>query len=122
MNISARTVTAKMEDELNRIKAGIESGTVPDSRVKEHVTALRTYCDLLLATDSDSSSGSVYAAPASSPSKSREESAMDILERKQMMGDLDDERPSRPAPASGKTSKEIYDSDEHGSSDNLLDF
>ncbi|PYZ96147.1 hypothetical protein CR205_17435 [Alteribacter lacisalsi] len=121
MNISARTVTAKMDDELNRIKAKVAAGDVSDNRFKEHVTALRTYCDLLLASEPDASSPA--SAPTSwtppSSSSEREQSAMEILERQRMMGDLDD-RPAKPAPK--KANKNIYDSDEHGSSDNLLDF
>ncbi|MBM7095519.1 MULTISPECIES: DUF5327 family protein [Alteribacter] len=104
MNISAKTVVAKMEQELGQVRKHINTGSSAD--IREHVTALRTYCDLLLATESSSEAAKSDA------------SAMDILERQRMMGDLDDDKSSAPR----QPKRSAYDDDDKPDSDSLFDF
>ncbi|WP_096437740.1 YwdI family protein [Alteribacter populi] len=110
MNISAKTVVAKMEQELAQLKREVDSGVTENGRFREHVTALRTYCDLL-SSDSNRETNVQHT------------SSMAALERQKMMGDLED-KPSvkKDRQPATKSSLDIYDADDKPDSDNLLDF
>ncbi|MFB4163598.1 DUF5327 family protein [Alteribacillus sp. JSM 102045] len=49
MNISARTVVEKMEEELMRLADQVDRKE--EAAVKEHARVLKSYCDILLSTD-----------------------------------------------------------------------
>lgn len=51
MHIHAKLVVQKMEQELEKLKKGIAT-TPPSPQVKEQLIAIKTYCDLLLSSDS----------------------------------------------------------------------
>ncbi|WP_416147837.1 DUF5327 family protein [Salipaludibacillus sp. HK11] len=60
MDIPAKLVIRKMDSELDRLKEKlVESGSSSSSSAgyREHVHALKTYCDLLLDSESDVDSG-----------------------------------------------------------------
>ncbi|WP_035187495.1 DUF5327 family protein [Alteribacter aurantiacus] len=105
MNISAKTVVAKMEQELGHVRRQVNTG---DPDFKEHVMALKTYCDLLLATEPSSGI----------KTSTKNEDAMDLLERQRMMGDFDD----TPKTKASQKKSVAYDSDDQPDSDSLFDF
>ncbi|WP_240376276.1 DUF5327 family protein [Bacillus piscicola] len=51
MNISARAVVEKMEEELLQLAGQLDSRDT--AAVKEHARVLKAYCDLLLATEKE---------------------------------------------------------------------
>ncbi|MCE7791374.1 YwdI family protein [Salipaludibacillus sp. CUR1] len=108
MEIPAKLVLRKMEEELAKLKHAVnESGKTDDYR--QYAQALKTYCDLILDSEdrtAEQPSGDV-----------RQPSAADI---KMMMGDMEEDRPA--AKTGNKKKQTIYDKSDEPESDSLFDF
>ncbi|UTR16333.1 YwdI family protein [Salipaludibacillus sp. LMS25] len=114
MDISAKLVLKKMDEELAKLKNALNQS--PDlGNYRENAQALKTYCELLLASES-----ATYKTAAT-----KQLSPDDIAVKHAMYGDLEEGRRERRAhQENGKkcTTDSIYDDGDSPSSDSLFDF
>ncbi|MFA9556432.1 YwdI family protein [Evansella sp. AB-rgal1] len=104
MNIPAKIVVEKMEQELQRLKAILEDQ--PNSQAyREQAIAIKTYCDLLLSSTSTES----FVTP-----NVKHATVADVRK--------DVETKSHVSPKSSKEKLSIYDDGDDPNSDSLLDF
>ena len=100
MQIPARVVVEKMEEELNKLKLSLDSSS-SSSAYREQAAAIKTYCDLLLSTQSSGT-----AAPTVQHATKK-----DVTELRS--NSVEDRRENRSS---------IYDEDNTPDSDSLFDF
>jgi hypothetical protein len=131
MEIPAKLVIRKMEDELVKLKESLDEssggGASSQAAYREHAQALKTYCDLLL----DSGSSRVEAPPKV------QHASVDDVKAKMSQGLTDKKSDSRSSDSvkrhaensdtgttaqSKKTSETIYDQGNEPNSDSLFDF
>ncbi|PYZ91610.1 hypothetical protein CR194_18425 [Salipaludibacillus keqinensis] len=108
MEIPAKLVVRKMEEELMKLKGSLDE-TTPNS-YRDHAQALKTYCDLLL----DSGSSHLQA-----PAKVQHAS-VDEVTRRMSEGFTDTKTKTESVQDRKKTP--IYDEGDNPKSDSLFDF
>lgn len=114
MNIPARLVLRKMDEELAKLKDAVDrAGDAEDYRQYAH--SLKAYCDLLLESDR----GSGGETPAASGVQKASAEDMERL----MMGDMsEDGKNLKKAEEPRKKKQSIYDDGDEPESDSLFDF
>ncbi|MDG5787402.1 YwdI family protein [Evansella sp. AB-P1] len=105
MDIPAKVVVKKMEDELRKLKASLEEQ--PNSTVyREQAVAIKTYCDLLLASEE---APKPLTAPKVQHATIKDVKTSSSTEQKVTNRD-------------GNERSSIYDGSDEPESDSLLDF
>ncbi|SDZ66832.1 hypothetical protein SAMN05421736_12813 [Evansella caseinilytica] len=99
MNIPAKTVIAKMEEEVAKLKKTVEE--TPDTEgYREPAAAIKAYCDLLLSSGADAGAG-----------RGKRPTTVKYAAVEDVMGQTKPKETLSP-----------YDDDEDRESDSLLDF
>ncbi|MCR6112414.1 DUF5327 family protein [Bacillus sp. A301a_S52] len=115
MDISAKLVLKKMDEELAKLKQALNQSS-NSSQYRENAQALKTYCDLLL----DSGLQQPYDTQSH-----QQPTPSDAAVKQAMYGDLEEgrhERKLRQGAAKKSTTDPIYDDGDSPSSDSLFDF
>ncbi|WP_280771064.1 DUF5327 family protein [Salipaludibacillus daqingensis] len=131
MEIPAKLVIRKMEEELVRLKqsldrsdAGSGSSASPAS-YREHAQALKTYCDLLLDSEGSSlqSPGKVQRASMEDMTAIMSEGLDDTKSgQKQSTAVTKGKNPTQGKTSRSKGNEPIYDEGNEPDSDSLFDF